>query len=562
MPLLRYFGHVLVLLMLIPVPARADGEPSADVVVYGGTSAGVIAAYTAARYGHHVVLVEPGGHLGGMTSGGLGKTDVGKADAVTGLSREFYRRVGEHYGEPLSWRFEPHVAESVFQQFIDEAKIEVLRFRRIVDAKVRRGAIRSITLEHSGNPGPKTNLVVKAQVFIDTSYEGDLMARAGVTYTVGREPNSQYNEKYNGVQLSRIAGNELQNDVTTTPEFPLGVDPYVVKGDPSSGLLPLIQGVGMAPTGSGDTKIQAYNFRMCLTQDLSNQIPIPKPEHYDASRYALLLRQMEVEPWEDLYDGFIVSEMPNGKTDWNNYGLIGVSTDHIGANWDYPEADYERRAEIWQDHRDYQQGLLYFLGHDERVPEAIRNEMLTWGFCKDEFVDTGGWPHQLYVREARRMVSDYVMTEHDCLGRTRVEDGIAYASYPMDSHNCQRIVVDGMVRNEGNTSISGFPPYPVSYRSIVPKRGEVGNLLVPVCLSASHSVYGSIRMEPVFMMLGQSVGVAASMAILQKKSVQEIDVPSLQRELHDNPLANRPVPADDPEAYRLSFPPHHPSPLH
>jgi hypothetical protein len=333
----------------------------------------------------------------------------------------------------------------------------------------------------------------------------------------------------------------------------LGVDPYVVKGDPSSGLLPLIHGVGLPSTGSGDKKVQAYNFRMCLTKDADNQFPISKPANYDPSRYALLLRQMEVEAWEDLYDGFIVSELPNAKTDWNNYGLIGVSTDHIGANWDYPDADYIRRAEIWQDHRDYQQGLIYFLGHDERVPEKIRAEMLTWGFCKDEFLDTGGWPHQLYVREARRMVSDYVMTEHDCLGRTTIEDGIAYASYAIDSHNCQRIVVDGMVRNEGNTYISGFPPYPVSYRAIIPKRVEVKNVIVPVCLSASHSVYGSIRMEPVFMVLGQASGLAASMAINENKPVQEIDVTKLQNELHENPLVNQPLPEENREAFRLKL---------
>jgi len=521
-----------------------------DVAVYGGTSAGVIAAYTAKMYGHSVILIEPGGHLGGMSSGGLGKTDVGNPKAVTGLSRDFYRWVGRHYGKEESWTFEPHVAELTFQRYLMEAHIEVLYFRRIISVQKQDTTIHSIILEHSSTPDRQTDIKIRAKVFIDTSYEGDLLARSGVSYTVGRESNSQYGERFNGVQISRLAGNASKNNIKVTPEFPFGVDPYVIIGDPSSGLLPLIQSTDLPPLGSGDKKIQAYNFRMCLTQDPQNRLPIPKPENYDPGRYRLLLRQMDIEPWKSLYDGFIVSKMPNGKTDWNNYGLIGVSTDYIGGNWDYPEADYPRRAEIWRDHQEYQQGLIYFLGHDERIPEPIRKEILTWGFCRDEFVDTGGWPHQLYIREARRMLGKYVMTERDSLEQKHVDDGIAYASYPMDSHNCQRVIYQGMVRNEGNTSISGFPPYPISYRAITPKREEVDNLLVPVCLSASHSVYGSIRMEPTFMSLGQASGVAASIALRNSCAVQDVDATKIQKELHENPLVDSSLTMKDGEIRR------------
>ncbi len=550
--MLNRFIVIIGLLLIVPC---SFGNPhlSVDVVVYGGTSAGVMSAYTTAMYGHHVVLVEPGRHLGGLSSGGLGKTDVGDPRAVTGLSRDFYRRIGKHYGKQEAWNFEPHVAERTFEQYINEAGVEVYFSRRVTGVEKEGSRIQSITLEYSDNPNARSNLVIQAAVFIDTSYEGDLMARAGVSYTVGREPNSQYDERFNGVQLSRLAGSGVTGTPKITPEFPLGVDPYRVKGDPSSGLLPLIQGEGLPEIGSGDGKIQAYNFRMCLTKDTENQMPIPKPENYDPFMYQLLLRQLDVEPWDSLYDGFIVSSMPNGKTDWNNYGLIGVSTDYIGGNWDYPEADYEQREQIWQEHKTYQQGLIYFLGHDERVPKKIRDEMQKWGLCKDEFLDTGGWPHQLYIREARRMIGEYVMTEHNCFGKEDVDDGIALSSYNLDSHNCQRIVVDGMVRNEGNISISGFEPYAVSYRSITPKRDEANNLLVPVALSASHSIYGSIRMEPTFMALGQSAALAASMAIENEIIVQEIDVQKLQQELYDNPLANRPLPESNVEALRLQL---------
>lgn len=533
-----------------PTSLSAQAQLEVDVVIYGGTSAGVIAAYTAKQYGQRVLLVEPGRHLGGMSSGGLGQTDIGNKFAVTGLALEFYRRVGRYYGWFEAWQFEPHVAEQVFEQFVDEAGIEVLFSRRLRSVRKEGTRITHVELEYAGAGAASDPLRVAARQFIDTSYEGDLMAKAGASYVVGREANSGYGETLNGVQLRG------------RHQFPDGIDPYVVPGDPSSGLLPEITGVGVAPNGTGDRAVQAYNFRMCLCQG-DNRLPITPPDRYDPRRYELLLRRIAAERTRSLDQLFIISRMPNGKTDWNNRG--GFSTDYIGKNWDYPEADYATRARIWKEHEDYQKGLLYFLGHDPRVPVPLREQMLGWGYCRDEFLDTGGWPHQLYVREARRLVGEYVMTEHNATGRAVVEDGIGLAAYTMDSHNVQRVVVNGMVKNEGNVEVGGWPdddlggavkvePYPISYRSITPKRAEVTNLLVPVALSASHIAFGSIRMEPVYMVLAQAAAVAASLAIDAGTIVQEIDVNALQRELRANPLADGSLPellVDDSHTDRL-----------
>lgn len=533
-----------------PLPAQAALE--VDVLVYGGTSAGVIAAYTAKQYGKSVLLVEPGRHLGGISSGGLGQTDIGNKFAVTGLALDFYRRVGRTYGWFEAWQFEPHRAEQVFEQYVDEAGVEVLFSRRLARVEKDGPRIRQVVLEYAGSGAAAGPLVVAARQFIDASYEGDLLARAGASYVVGREDNSKYRETLNGVQLRG------------RHQFPDGIDPYVVPGDSSSGLVAEITGVGAAPNGTGHRGVQAYNFRMCLCQG-DGRIPIGRPVGYDSTRYELLLRRIAAERTRSLDSLFIISRMPNGKTDWNNRG--GFSTDYIGKNWDYPDADSERRAEIWRAHEAYQKGLLYFLGNDPRVPAHLRQQMSSWGYCRDEFLDTDGWPHQLYVREARRLVGEYVMTEHNSVGRQVVEDGIALAAYTMDSHNVQRVVVNGMVRNEGNVEVGGWPdddlggavkvePYPIAYRSLVPKRAEVTNLLVPVALSASHIAFGSIRMEPVYMVLGQVTAVAASMAIDGGTGtiVQEVDVAALKRELRANPLADGSTPevlVDDGDQDRL-----------
>lgn len=357
----------------------------------------------------------------------------------------------------------------------------------------------------------------KGNIFMDCTYEGDLYAMAGVSFFVGRETNATYQEIYNGIQF----GGPYH-------KFEKWIDPYVIEGDPESGLLKRItendpEQIGYP--GEQDHRIQAYNFRICLTKEQDNRIPFPKPPAYDPEQFELLLRYIHAGVWDAMN---LHVMMPNGKTDLNNFG--GVSTDFIGMNYDWPEGNYERREEIFQDHVNYNLGMLYFLANDKRVPESIREEVSAWGLPKDEFIETGHWPHMLYIREGRRMISDYVMTDKNCLKQAFVDDPIGMASYQMDSHHCRRVVIDGRCVNEGDVQIA-TPPYSISYRSIRPKSEECTNLFVPVCLSSSHIAYGSIRMEPVFMILGQSAGVAAALAHKQKINVQDVDYEELKREL-------------------------------
>jgi hypothetical protein len=392
----------------------------------------------------------------------------------------------------------------------------------------RDGFIRQIRIENSDTPGSASCQVIAGKIFIDCSYEGDLMAKAGVSYFTGREANAMFNETYNGVQMR------------DKHQFPDGVDPYKIPGHPESGLLWGISAAPLSGRGTGDNKIQAYNFRVCLTNDPANRIPVTEPEDYDASRYELLLRYLEKKPARDLSSFLKIDRLPGNKTDINNNGPF--STDMIGMNYAFPEADYATRTKIQRAHEVYTKGLLYFIGHDERMPPQLREQMLQWGYPRDEYTDNGNWSPQMYVRESRRMKGEYIMTQANCESKKIVPDGIGMAAYTMDSHNCQRIVVHGMVKNEGDVQIGGFGPYPVAYRSITPKTGECRNLLVPVCLSATHIAYGSIRMEPVFMVLSQSAAVAAVLAIDSKKSVQQIDVKKLQRILKTNPLADNSTP--------------------
>lgn len=501
-----------------------------DICVYGGTSSGVIAAYSAAMQGKTVVVVEPGHRAGGLSSGGLGQTDIGNKQAVEGLSLDFYRRVGQHYGELEKWIFEPKVALDIFNGYIERGGVDMLYGHRILSADKHGTRIESIRLQDTGKPLGRT--VVRAKQYIDCSYEGDLMARAGVSYVVGREDNATYDETWNGVQMRHLH------------QFPDGVDPYRIEGDSTSGLLWGISDGTLAAKGSGDDKVQAYNFRICLTDEPENSLPIERPADYDPTRYELLVRLIEASGNHNLYSYIIMSHMPNRKTDINNNG--GFSTDMIGMNHNYPEASYRQREKIFDEHLSYTLGLLYFLGHDERVPEKMRTEMLRWGLPKDEYTDNGHWTPQLYIRESRRMVGEYVATQADCENRTTVEDGVGMAAYTMDSHNCQRIVIhkDGraMVKNEGDVQIGIGSPYPVSYRSITPKREECTNLLVPVCLSASHIAYGSIRMEPVFMVLGQSAAKAACLAIDGNTDIQKIDVAQIQRMYDEDPLLDGTAP--------------------
>lgn len=503
-----------------------------DVVIYGGTSAGIAAAVQVRRMGKTVVVIEPGRHLGGLTSGGLGWTDSGNKAVIGGFAREFYQRIKQHYDRPAAWvhqrpeqydryrpaddamwTFEPHLAERTYEQFVREHGVVVVRDQRLdrETGVVKQGQrIVSIKVE--------SGAVYQGTVFIDATYEGDLMAAAGVSYAVGREGNAQYDETLDGVQ-------KRQN--THMHRFIKPVDPYVVPGDSTSGLVSGVHGDDPGQDGAADRRVQAYCFRMCMSNVPENSVPFPQPPGYDERRYELLLRNFEAG---DLRLPLKPDMMPNGKTDTNNN--CAFSTDNIGMNYDYPDADYARRAAIIKEHEAYQQGLMWTLANHPRVPESIRRQMSKWGLAKDEFVDNGNWPHQMYVREARRMVGDFVMTERDCRRIRVAEDSIGMGSYNMDSHNVQRYVTpEGFVQNEGDVQVSPGGAYLISYRSIVPKRGEAENLLVPVCLSSSHIAYGSIRMEPVFMVLGQSAATAAVLAIDRKSSVQEVPYEALQARL-------------------------------
>lgn len=481
-----------------------------DLCVYGGSASGIMTAYSAACRGLDVIVVEPTCRLGGLTTGGLGLTDIGNKQVVKGLGLDFYRKVGAHYGVLEQWVFEPSVALNIIEGYASHPRITVVKNHHICSVEKEGTVIRSITTANQSD-----TLTFSAKCFADCSYEGDLLALAGVSYHAGREDNSVYGETWNGSQLM------------TGHQMPDGIDPFVVPGKPESGLLPEISAATLAPDGTGDKLIQAYNYRICLTDSLENMIPIAKPENYDPSRYELLLRLFDAQnDKRALNQYFIWSMMPNRKTDVNNRG--GFSTDVIGANHNYPYASYEQRQEIIRNHKEYTLGLLYFIGHDERVPQELREQMLCWGLPKDEYVDTDNWTPQLYIRECRRMIGEYVATQADCENKKIAPAGIAKAAYTMDSHNCQRVVVKKngkyMVKNEGNVEIHGGLPYPISYYSITPQRQECTNLLVPVCLSASHIAYGSIRMEPVFMRLGHVAGLAASLYLEGGlDSVQQVD---------------------------------------
>jgi hypothetical protein len=487
---------------------------TSDVCVYGGTSCGVAAAVEAARQGKTVVIVEIGGHLGGMTSGGQCRMDIGNKAAIGGIAREYFERLASHYGAGNHWVYEPGMAEKDFLEMVNAEKAPTFLHQRLHAVKKNGATIQQLQME-SGQ-------VFRALEYIDCSYEGDLMAMAGVSNAVGREPNSQYNETLNGIRA-------------TTPkcQFEVAVDPWIKPGDPSSGLLPLIQTNVFGFPGGGDESVQAFNFRMCLTQVESNRVTISPPEHYDPARYELLARYIEAlaasGKTPKLADLIQFQAIPNGKSDVNNNGPI--STDYVGGNGDYPNGTFEQRSDIWEAHEDYTRGLFHFLAVSQRVPEPLREEMQSWGLCKDEFVDNEGWPYQLFIREARRMVSDYVMTENNCAKSLAVPDAVGLAVGSPESHNCRRIVRNGRVENEGDVHGGSNPPFQISYRAIVPKAAQCENILVPVCLSASHIAYGAIRLEPVFMVLGHSAAAAACQAIDEKKPVQKIDVPKLQKRL-------------------------------
>ncbi|MBI1367538.1 MAG: FAD-dependent oxidoreductase [Planctomycetes bacterium] len=521
----------------------ADLGVRSDVVIYGGTSAAMTAAVQVRNMGKTVMVVSPDTHLGGLTSSGLGFTDTGNKSVIGGLSRQFYHRIWEHYDQDASWVwqkkaeygnkgqgteaidsnqrtmwiFEPHAAEEVYDNWMVELQIPVVR-----DAWLDRSG-KGVAKDGQRITSITTldGRTFRGAQFIDATYEGDLMAAAGVTYTVGRESTEQYGEKWNGIQVGVLHHGH---------HFAKPVDPYVKPGDPASGLLPRISADPPGEYGAADKRVQAYCFRMCLTNVDENRIPFPKPDGYDAGQYELLLRVYDTG-WRETFGKF--DPIPNHKTDTNNHGPF--STDNIGYNYDYPEASYERRREIVREHETYQKGLMYFIANDPRVPEETRKKMATYGLPKDEFMDNGGWPHQIYVREARRMVGMYVMTENELLKRRPTPDSIGMGSYTMDSHNVERYVKpDGFVQNEGDIGVSTNGPYEIAYGTIVPKAGECENLLVPVAVSSSHIAYGSIRMEPVFMILGQSAATAACMSLDEGIPVQKLAYAKLREQLVDD----------------------------
>jgi hypothetical protein len=518
----------------LPLHFESVKKYSVDICIYGGTSAGVISAYAAQKCGKSVLLIEPGIMLGGMTTGGLGQTDIGNKQAITGLARQFYGKIGKEYGVSEQWTFEPSVAQKVMYDYINKGKIKVLLQKQLLKVNKEGTIIKYILLKDVGN-AKEASIQVNAKEFIDCTYEGDLMAMSGISYTVGREDNNQYNETLNGFQLAEY------HKQSGYHQFPDEVSPYKIPSNPTSGLIWGISTDAVQPTGSGDTKIQAYNFRICLTDSAENRISITRPDDYDSTRYELLVRLFAAQPnMRKINDYFIWSRMPNRKTDINNRGAF--STDMIGGDYDWPEAGFKEREKIFEAHVSYTKGLLYFMKSDSRVPEPLRQFVGNWGYPKDEYKDNDHFTPQLYIREGRRMIGEYVMTEHNCRGDEKVTDGIGQAAYTMDSHNCQRIIANGMVKNEGNVEVGGFPPYPISYRSLTPKRNECTNLLVPVCLSASHIAYGSIRMEPVFMVLGQSAAMASSMAIDENGPVQLINVKKLQEKLQNDPYLDKSLP--------------------
>lgn len=492
----------------IPLALMPAPQPLAfDLVVYGGTAGGVVAAVAGAREGLRVVLVEPGMHLGGMVSGGLGWTDFGRKEVIAGHSLEFFERVGRKYGRSIEWHFEPHVAEAVFNDLVREARVRVFLGHRLREhGGVRRTGTRltAIVMDNGAT--------FRGQVFADATYEGDLMAQAGVSYTWGREGMAEHDESLAGVR-----------EQTPLHQFRAAVSPL----DEAGRLLPEITPRSRDGVGSADKRVQAYNFRLCMTSAADNRVPWPKPAGYAAARYELLARYLpalEATLGRPLVmnDVMKADVVQNGKTDTNNNGAF--STDYIGGSTEYPNAGYATRVRIRQAHVDYIQGFLYFLATDRRVPASLSAQMKEWGLCRDEFTDTGHWPYQLYVREARRMIGEYVMSQKDIQAELTKPDPIGMGSYNSDSHNVQRRPTEDArrVENEGDMQVR-VSPYQIPYRVMLPKRSQASNLLVPVCLSATHVAYSTLRMEPQYMIVGHAAGVAAKLAIDGHLAVQDVD---------------------------------------
>ncbi|MFD2832645.1 FAD-dependent oxidoreductase [Gramella sp. AN32] len=538
--LVRFLLLMLPILLMCACDSNEKEEDfDADVIIYGGTSAAITTAVQLEKMNKSVLIVCPEKHIGGLSASGLGFTDLGNKEVIGGISKEFYHRVYNHYRDKDAWKwqprdeygnvgqgttaiddslktmwtFEPHVAENIFENLVEEHDIKILRDKwldRENGVKMEDGNIVSITMLDGET--------YTGKVFIDATYEGDLMAAAGVNYHVGREANSVYDEQWNGVQKGVFHHSHNFGD--------LNISPYVIPGDSTSGVLPRISTAPPGEQGSGDKRVQAYNYRLCTTNAEGNVVPFEKPENYDPAEYELLRRVFKAGR-HAMFGG---GKIPNKKRDVNNVGPF--SSDNIGMNYDYPEASYEEREKILEEHINYHKGLLYFWGHDESVPENLRDNINKWGLAKDEFVDNDHWPYQIYVREARRMVGEFVMTDNEILGKKEVSQPIGMGSYAMDSHNVQRYITkEGYVQNEGDLGIDPDQPYQIHLGTILPKQEECKNLIVPVAVSSSHIAFGSIRMEPVFMILGQSAGTLAALAVNDEVGIHEVPYEQLKDKL-------------------------------
>ncbi|KJD37258.1 xanthan lyase [Tamlana sedimentorum] len=538
---LKHISKIVFFQLLILVTGCQNTEPEydADVVIYGGTSAAITTAVQLKRMNKSVIIVCPETHIGGLSSSGLGFTDLGNKEVIGGISKEFYQAVYKHYQNNEAWNwqpraeygnegqgttaiddklktmwtFEPHVAEEIFESMVKDNQIKVIRDKwldRENGVQVVNGSIVSITM--------LSRETYKAKIFVDGTYEGDLMAAAGVNYHVGREANSVYGEQWNGVQKGIFHHSHNFGE--------LNISPYIIPGDSTSGVLPRISTKPPGAQGAGDKGVQAYNYRLCTTNAEGNVVPFEKPKNYDPAQYELLRRVFKAGR-HAMFGG---GKIPNKKRDVNNVGPF--SSDNIGMNYDYSEASYEKRKQILEEHINYHKGLLWFWGNDESVPEHLRKKIKKWGLAKDEFVDNNHWPYQIYVREARRMLGEYVMTDNEILGRKKVDKPIGMGSYAMDSHNVQRYITkEGFVQNEGDLGIEPEHPYQIHLGTILPKKEECKNLIVPLAVSSSHIAFGSIRMEPVFMILGQSTGTLAALALNKNVNIHDVDYQVLKEQL-------------------------------
>lgn len=509
-------SFVRFVLLLLALARAVAAQEEFDLVVYGATAAGVATAVSGARQGLKTVLLEPGQHVGGMVSGGLSGTDVGRSEVIGGFALEFYWQAGRHYGldrhlQQVAWMPEPGVSERIFRRLLGEAGVTLRTGHRLVEKTgvIKSGArVTEIACENGAR--------IRGRIFADAGYEGDLMAQAGIRYTFGREGAAQYGESLAGVRAH-----------TGSHQFAVDLPAH----DEQGRLLPEISAEPRGEPGAADRRIQAYNFRVIATNVPENRIPWEKPASYDAARYELLARWFPAitrflgRP-PRLNEVSLLRPIPNGKADFNNRGPF--STDYIGKNYGYPDGTYAERARIWADHVEYQKGFYWFLAHDPRVPASLQAEIREWGLARDEFADTGHWPHQLYVREGRRMVGDFVASQKDLQTDRTKPDVIGMGSYSSDSHNVQRHVAEGgIVLNEGDVQVP-VQPYQIPYRVLLPRKAEAENVLVPVCFSASHIAYSSLRMEPQYMILGHAAGVAAALALREKVAVQDVPVAKLQ----------------------------------